>query len=86
MPKSQNSPLAPPSQEDIESLKDYTAKIQESFDEIYQSLHDHTVRTSDPGREDGTVGDIVLVDDGTNKYLAIRYADGWFKTANLIAI
>lgn len=87
MSKVYASPLAPPSKEDLDNLlNDYTSKIKEAFDELYQDSHVHDVRSSDPASNEGEVGDIVLVDDGTNKYLAVRYSDGWFKTANLTAI
>lgn len=87
MAKVQHSPLAPPSQVDGEQgLPDYTAKIQESFTDLYESAHDHEVRSSTPTSSDGAIGDILLIDDGTNKYLAVRYEDGWYKTNNLASI
>jgi len=87
MSKVYASPLAPPSKEDLDNLlNDYTSKIKEALEELYQDSHVHNVRSSAPASNEGEVGDIVPVDDGTNKYLAVRYSDGWFKTANLTAI
>lgn len=86
MSKVQLSPIAPPSNSDRDTLKDYTSKIQEGFDALFQDAHDHGIRTQDPSSEEGQIGDIIPIDDGTNKYLVIRYSDGWYKTSNLTAL
>ena len=86
MSKTQTNPLAPPSEPDREMLDDYTSSIQEGLAALYRDAHTHDVRTAAPADNEGAVGDILLIDDGTDKYLAIRYSDGWFKTRDLVAV
>lgn len=85
MSKTQQSPLAPPSEKD-EQLKDYTSKIQEGFDSLFEDSHFHDKRTEAPASNEGQVGDIVLVETETERYIAIKYSSGWFRTAALTAI
>lgn len=80
MSKVQNPILAPP-QEDDEELNDYTSVIQTVFDEIYQDLHSHTIRTSAPKVTDGEVGDIQLVEIESSRFLYTKFSAGWFKVA-----
>jgi hypothetical protein len=84
--KAQLNPVSPPQPADAELLNDFAAILQRNLEELYQDAHTHDFLSTDPSTSDGAVGDIQLVDDGTNKYLVIRYSDGWYKTANLTAI
>lgn len=56
------------------------------FEELYQSAHDHSVRTAFPADQDGEVGDIVIVDLTTAVYICTKTSRGWFKTAALTAV
>lgn len=85
MSKVQRSPLAPPSDKD-ELLKDFTSKIQESFEDLFQDAHIHDKRTSAPSANEGEVGDMVLVETETERYVAVKYSSGWFRTAALTAL
>jgi len=82
MPKTQVNPIAPPSPADIEAgLKDYNSKVQQSFAELFFAAHDHSIRTEAPPDEDGAVGDILLVQVETERYLVAKYSDGWYRTS-----
>ena len=87
MAKTQSNPLAPPSPEDLEAgLPDYTASTQQGLADLYEIAHNHPVRTSPPENNEGAIGDMVLVQDETTRYIAVRYSDGWYKTANLTSV
>lgn len=78
--KAQTPIVAPPQEED-ENLEDYTAVIQAVFEEVFQDLHTHDVRTTAPTTSDGEIGDIQLVELETGKFLYIKFKAGWFKVA-----
>lgn len=78
--------MAPPSDQDKETLRDYTTIIQKSFEELFESAHDHPVRTSPPDDSEGEINDIVLVIDESTRYIAVKFADGWYKTFDLTKI
>jgi len=84
--KTQDKPIGPPREADRELLIEFTAILQRNLEDLFDDAHNHEVKTDLPSTTDGAVGDIQLVDDGTNKYLVARYADGWHKTSNLTAI
>ena len=84
--KTQVRTVSPPTQEDRELLDDFASILQQNLEELFNEVHSHEVLTSDPSSSDGEVGDIHLVDITTSKYLVIRYADGWYKTATLTAL
>ena len=86
MSKTQHSPLAPPAETDKEKLEDFTSKIQEGLEALFLDAHSHDIKTAAPASNEGEVGDIALVNDGTTRYIAVRFADGWYKTATLTAI
>ncbi len=87
MAKSQSSPIAPPSQEDLDNLlDDYTSILQANLLELFEGSHDHAVLSADPSSNQGEVGDIALVNDGSTRYIAVKFSDGWFKTSALTAI
>ena len=80
MAKSQLFKVSPPSDEDKEVLIEFATILQRNFEDIFDDAHSHDVMTETPQANEGTLQDIKLVDDGTDKYLAVRYNDGWYKT------
>ena len=60
--------------------------LQFNLTELYELAHDHRVVTSLPTANEGSPGDILGYDDGTNKYLLLKTKNGWFRTAALTAI
>ena len=84
--KEQVYTISPPTAADREILAEFSAILQRNFEDIFQEAHSHDVITRDPQSNEGTIQDIKLVDDGTNKYLVVKYNDGWYKTANLTAV
>lgn len=83
MGKVQERPLSGVDQSDQASL---LATLQLNFEQLFQDAHEHMVRESAPTSSDGSVGDMVMVDDGTDVYIAVKTSRGWFKTANLTAV
>lgn len=69
--------LAPPSVLDTNSLRDYTSVIQQVFEELFEEAHDHQVRTTAPAENDGSVGDMALVDDGSTTKIYAKFPSGW---------
>jgi len=86
MAKSQQRQINPPGPTDRELLQDYTAALQFSFDELFQSAHDHKVITANPGTNDGSVQTVSIVDTGTSVYLVVKTNRGWFKSPAFTAI
>ncbi len=84
--KTQPNPISPPREVDRETLTDFSSILQGNLEELFELAHSHKVLLADPLATNGAIGDIQLVDDGTDKYLVARYSDGWYKTANLTAI
>jgi hypothetical protein len=82
MAKIQPQPLAAPTPE----LQDFTATVQHGFAELFFASHDHSVRSAAPDSRQGSVQAIDIVDDGTNVYLVVKTARGWFKSANFTAV
>ena len=56
------------------------------FEELFDSAHDHMIKSSLPSDNEGTPRDIVIVDDGTNVYICVKTTRGWFKTAAMTAL
>jgi deoxyhypusine synthase len=50
--------------------------VQFNLEELYQAAHTHDVRTTVPGTNDGSIGDIVLVESGGTK-LYVKFRSGW---------
>jgi hypothetical protein len=63
-------------------LADFVATLKELFQAIFQSLHDHTPRSTAPTAADGRPGDIVAVDDGSTQKIYCKTGSGW-KSASL---
>ncbi len=78
--------ITPPGPTDRATLSDYTAAIQTSFDELFQSAHDHVVLSANPGANDGSIQAISIVDTGTSVYLVVKTSRGWFKSSSFTAI
>lgn len=60
--------------------------IQLNFNQLFESAHEHMVKSSLPANREGSARDIVISDDGTNVYLCVKTSRGWFRTAALTAI
>jgi len=66
---------------------DFKANIvQKNFEDLFELAHDHKVMGSLPITTNGEPTDIVIVDDGTNVYLAVKTSRGWFRTVALTAL
>jgi len=66
---------------------DYSASASKFlFEELFASSHDHMVRSTFPTINDGSNGDIVIVDTGSVVNICVKTSRGWFKTANLTLI
>lgn len=76
----------PPGPTDRQTLTDYSSVIQLTFDDLYQSAHDHLVLTADPKPTDGSIQTVSIVDDGVNVYLVVKTGRGWFKSPTFTAL
>jgi hypothetical protein len=77
MAKTQNHPVG----------NDFKANVlQENLFELFQYAHDHVVRKSFPLANEGSIRDIVIVDDGTSTYICVKTSRGWFKTSALTSV
>jgi len=86
MAKSQRNQVNPPGPQDREALTDYSASIQNSFDQVFQAAHDHLVLSANPGVNDGSIQTVSIVDTGTSVYLIVKTKRGWFKSPAFTAI
>ena len=77
--------INPPVPTDRDLLIDYSGHIQLTFNDLYQSAHDHIVLTAKPKSNDGSVQTVSIVDDGTNVYLVVKTNRGWFKSNELFS-
>lgn len=78
MAKTQPSKIAAPGARDKDSLKDYTAVIQEQFNSLFESAHDHLPRATVPTANEGAVGDIIPVATVEGGYYAyVKLISGW---------
>ena len=80
MAERQSKPIAPPLEADKETLDDYSAIIQDNFIQLFQIAHRHTVLLSAPAFNEGNIGDIFLVDDGSTFKLYAKFTSGWKST------
>lgn len=75
---SQNIQIVPPNDPELgKKLQDMSAGIQGNMDDLYNAAHTHDQIGTVPSDTDGSVGDIELVDTGTNQYLYVRFSSGW---------
>lgn len=66
---------------------DFNANVlQINYDQLFEVAHDHLVKSAVPTNKEGSPGDIIAVDDGTNVYAYFKTSRGWFRTAALTAI
>lgn len=66
---------------------DYSASaVKYLFEELYGQAHNHPVRSSLPTGQEGSIGDLIIVDDGTSVYICTKTSRGWFKTSALTVI
>lgn len=66
---------------------DYSASaVKYLFEELFQIAHDHPVRSTFPTIQEGTPGDIVVVDTGSVVNICVKTSRGWFKTAALTTV
>ena len=86
MAKSPVVRVTPPTKKDAESLKDFTAVLSRSLDDLYDSAHEHSLLTADPASTTGQVGDLKIVDTGSSVYLVVKTSRGWFKSSAFSAI
>jgi len=77
--------VGPPKKDDT-GLLDFSAMLQKDFEVLFDFAHSHRIRTTAPTSREGLVGDIVLVDLGATKYIAVKYSGGWFKTSAMTAV
>ena len=82
---SQASPVAPPVPTDS-SLANFSQTVQSNFLTLFQAGHVHRFINVAPKKNDGSVGDIYLFDDGTNIYLYAKTNRGWAKSSILTLI
>lgn len=81
MAKRPTRPIAPPVESDA-SLKNFTAVLKYNLDELFDVAHFHEIKTSAPTDDQGSTGDICLVEaSGTYKIYA-KFRSGW-KSATL---
>lgn len=84
MAKQQRTEVAPPLDID-KGLLDFSAIVQSNFVDLFQSAHDHQIRTSIPGNSEGNIGDIIPVFQDPSWYLYIKISsDTWKRTAALV--
>ena len=82
---SQASPIAPPIHTDA-SLANFSQTVQSNLLALFQAGHVHRFINVAPKKNDGSVGDIYLLDDGTNIYLYAKTSRGWAKSSILTLI
>ena len=73
----QQQPISPPRPEDREALDDYSSIIQDNYSQLFQAAHTHNVRTTAPAANEGNVGDIYLVADGSSFRIYAKFSTGW---------
>lgn len=84
MAKQQRTEIAPPLDSD-KGLLDFAAVVQSNMVDLFQSAHEHTVRTTVPGSSEGNIGDILPVYTAPNWYLYVKVdAATWKRTAALV--
>ena len=73
----QTQPISPPRPEDRDTLDNYSAIFQDNFAQLFAAAHRHGVRTTAPADNEGSVTDIVLVEDGSTFKLYAKFTSGW---------
>lgn len=66
---------------------DYSASaVKYLFEQLFEDAHGHVVRRTLPTPQEGTPGDIAIVDTGSAVYIVVKISRGWFQTATLTAV
>jgi hypothetical protein len=76
----QRLPLAPPGPADREALDDYSSILQDNLRQLFQSSHKHRLRTVAPADNEGSVGDIFLVQSNSTFSIYVKFPSGWKST------
>jgi hypothetical protein len=83
MSKTQSNKVAPPLDADKEGLNDFSAIVQRNFEDVFQDLHTHDVRTSAPTSTEGSIGDILPVKISSTYYLYVKFDSSTWKRVAL---
>jgi hypothetical protein len=73
----QPKPISPPLEHDRDTLADYSAIIQDNAKDLFQLAHKHRYLTSAPTSNEGTVGDVFLVEESSTFKLYAKFPSGW---------
>lgn len=73
---SQNRPVVPPTRGDA-GFNNFSQIIQKNLADLHEIAHVHKIVTAFPGANDGTIGDIYIVQTPLATYLAVKTNDGW---------
>lgn len=73
MAERQSKPLSPPLENDKETLIDYSAIIQDNFQQLLQIAHRHKILTAAPATNEGNVSDVFLVNLADVTYLYAKF-------------
>jgi hypothetical protein len=77
MPERQEQPISPPRLEDRDTLNDYSAVLQDNYQQLFQVAHRHSIRTTAPASNEGNITDIILVEDGSTFKIYVKFPSGW---------
>lgn len=81
MGKTQVSVISPQRAGDS-GAADFASNLQRNLRILFESAHDHRIRTTAPAATEGAVGDIQLVDDGTTGKIFVKFPTlGWLSVA-----
>lgn len=69
----QGRPVVPPQRNDA-LLRDFSQIIQDSFSVLFSAGHEHIIKTSFPGENDGKPGDMYLVTSGGQYYIVVKFS------------
>lgn len=78
MPKVQRRSVSPFNDES----KDFAEVIQSNIEDLFEDAHDHGIRTTVPGDDEGSVGDIIGVEISGVFSVYFKFSSGW-KSATL---
>jgi hypothetical protein len=82
MPQDQRQKISPPTNNDLKSLNDFASVVQYAFEDLFETAHIHSVRTTAPTDNDGSVGDIMLVELSGVGYIYAKLPTlGWKRVA-----
>ncbi len=77
MAERQEQPMSPPRPEDKETLIDFSSVVQDNLTQLFQSAHNHSIRTTVPASNEGSAGDIFLVEVSGVFSLYAKFPSGW---------